>query len=283
MKRVRGGGGGDDDEGGFHHGGGSGEGTRRSHTHDSDEDSIDGETLMELADLEAADPIYGQAQSPQRERSALIRGQVIEIESVCREYCASKTSGDFEERFEKFLKAKLSYSLDDMISRLQDKMFVPITHPYSAVNEHINLLDLDSSTLRGVLNGMLDTFGKEEGAFLAVERIDGCLRMYSVVRERLVVRRDIAQFREQPGKVGLKLGVDGTLHFIEKLVQKERGEPSKENWVRVRDMADLLYKALDQFRADYDVFDESEDTILDVEDGISAAEAWLQMHFVVST
>lgn len=245
---------------------------------DDDVEAIDGETLMELADLEAPSPIRGTAQSPERERSKRLRSGAITVESVCREYNARRASPGFKERFDAFVQTRLAHELGDMVDRFLDRMFVPVTRPFTAVNEHLNLLDLDASKLRNLLNEILDNFGEEEGAFPAIERIDAALRLYRCVREQLVVRRDIATFREQAGKAGLPLGIDGTIHFIEKMLQQERGEVKPEQWQKVKHTVAQLYDALEEFRLDFDVFDESEETILDVEAAIEAGEQWLDVH-----
>lgn len=164
----------------------------------------------------------------------------------------------------------------EMLSRILDRMYTPfVEETYAALNEHMVLLDLDVNELRQQLTSLLDTYGAYEAIRSTVIACDDVLRQYTAVRDALGVRRNIAAFRAQKDHHGLKLGVDGTLEFVAKLVSKDRGAPSETNFRRVQQMYGHLYQCLEHFRLEFDVFDESRPTIEALEMALLRTSEWL--------
>ena len=248
---------------------------------------MDPEVMMEIADLESDKSVvpnrFHGNRSPAGGSSLaggidLLNMPPVQLESVCATYRPSKDTPGVREEVNRHLESCVTYGLPAMVCRLHERMLMPIVEPFPAVNEHINLLDLDIAQLRKAFLELLQKFGQEVCLHDVVLTIDRTLRIYTHVRERLLVRKNIAAFREQKDHFGLKQGVNGTLHFVHLLIKQERGAPSLENWNRVRVLVVALLECLSAFRLDYDVYDESLRTVLDIEQTVQDAHDWLVVH-----
>lgn len=242
------------------------------------EEELDEETQLELADLQSREPVKPKKKEEKKPHKEAAAFGPLYLESICQEYHPTRNTPGYETELQHFLDTVVTYGLAAMLDRFQERMFVPISKPFARVNEHINLLDLDASQLRKVLADMLELHGQEEAARPHVERTDAVLRTFTVVRERLLIRREIAAFCEQPGKCGLKPGLLGTVAAISAMTHKERGMPTTEQWEKVQRTLSLLVGCLDQFRYEFDIFDEACDTIVEVQTAINTAQQWLLIH-----
>lgn len=206
-------------------------------------------------------------------------GVKVYLESVSCLYDPHDDSEEFHEHLPEILQQRVTYGVTTMVDRLKDRMYTPfIDETYTALNEHIVLLDLDTQELRKTLSQLLQEFGNEEGLRAVAVSMDDVLRQYTHVRELLVVRRNIAAFRCQRDFGGLKLGIDGTLEFINKLVTRDRGAPTEVNYKRVLQMYQSLYQCFDDFRLEFDAFDVSRDAIEEIELGLVRTAEWLAIN-----
>jgi hypothetical protein len=199
------------------------------------------------------------------------------LESISATYHPTADTPGIETEVDRYLDTCVTYGLPAMVSRLQSRMLLPVVAPFEAVEKHITILCLDMDNLRTALSELLRRYGHEACIRDVVLTVDRTLRIFRHVRERLLVRKNIAAYREQKTK-RLPHGIDGSLRFVAKLIAHERGAPSAENWQRVRELVVVLIERLAEFRLEFDVFDESLRTVLDMEQCIQDAHDWLVVH-----
>jgi hypothetical protein len=242
--------------------------------------SLDAETMRELIDLGSDVPIAAPLRSHSLEAgmSEIPSLAPVMLESISSSYHPTKDTPGIQSEVNRYLETCVTYGLPAMVARLHERMLLPIVSPFEAVEKHITILSLDMDHLRTALSELMARYGQEACIRDVVLTVDRTLRIYRHVRERLLVRKNIAAFREQKDQKKLPHGVNGTLHFISLLIKHERGAPSVENWNRVRQLVVALIERLEDFRLEFDVYDESLRTVLDMEQTIQDAHDWLVVH-----
>jgi hypothetical protein len=241
-------------------------------------DEFDAQTLLELADLTSDDPMLWVDPSSPHTFFYPGRGQSFYVESIGCSYNPTQDTLGAEEKLKDYIAIAVPHGIPVLMERFSERMFAPILTPYRAVNEHLIFLDLDAKQLRECLSYIFSNFGDEECARAVISGIDFTLRLFAITKERIVIRRNIAAFREEREKCGLKLGLNDTLEYMHRLVVRERGIPSEANWRKVRKLFSALFAFLEEFREEFDVFDDSEATVVEVEDIMVRAEQWLEWH-----
>ncbi|ESL09126.1 hypothetical protein TRSC58_03160 [Trypanosoma rangeli SC58] len=198
------------------------------------------------------------------------------LESIGEKYTPVKNTPGIEAELEKYYDECLTYGFRATLQRLWQRLFLPIRKPYNSVNEHVVLLDLDVEQLRDCLKTTLHLYGEEVAVRDAVGELNYILCVYKRVREQLLIRLEIAAFCEQPNQSGLPLGVSGTIaRLSETLVSNI---PSPAHYDEVMETWKTMYQALCTFRLEFDVFDESEETILTMENALNRMCVWLKQH-----
>ncbi|KEG13945.1 hypothetical protein DQ04_00701030 [Trypanosoma grayi] len=198
------------------------------------------------------------------------------LESLGEKYTPLKNTPGVDEELQRYYAECLPYGLEAALQRLRQRLLLPIREPYEAVNEHMVLLDLDVERVRECLRNTLRLYGEEVAVRSAVEEMDYILRVYTRVREQLLIRLDIAAFREQPNQCGLPLGVNGTVDALDTLLPVRF--PSAATYTEAVGTWKGLFRALHTFRLDFDLFDESEETIVVVENALKKLYDWLQQN-----
>ncbi|RNC39422.1 hypothetical protein TcCL_NonESM11231, partial [Trypanosoma cruzi] len=200
----------------------------------------------------------------------------VYLESIGEKYKPVKNTAGMEADLQKYYAECLPYGFKATLQRLWERLFLPIREPYESVNEHLVLLDLDVERVRECLKNTLLLYGEEMALRGAVEELDYILRVYKFVREQLSIRLEIAAFREHPNQSGLPLGVNGTIDRINKLLGFNTSSAS--HYDEVLETWKTVFQALQTFRLEFDVFDESEETILMLEDALNKIYLWLQQN-----
>ncbi|RNF11211.1 uncharacterized protein Tco025E_06677 [Trypanosoma conorhini] len=198
------------------------------------------------------------------------------LESIGEKYKPVKATAGMEAELQKYYDECLPYGFRATLQRLWQRLFLPIREPYDSVKEHMVLLDLDVERLRDCLKSMLRMYGEEVAVRGAVEELDYILRVYKCVREQLLIRLEIAAFREQPNQCGFPLGVSGTIARMKELQSSNISSTTHHD--EVMEAWKTMYQALCTFRLEFDVFDESEETILTMESALNEMGVWLQQH-----
>ncbi|KAH9598710.1 hypothetical protein LSM04_000318 [Trypanosoma melophagium] len=80
--------------------------------------------------------------------------------------------------------------------------------------------------------------------------------------------------REQINRTGFPLGINGTVDTLDKFLFSDI--PSTATYAEALNMWRGLFQALQSFRLDFDVFDESEETIVAMEDALNKFYACLR-------
>ncbi|KAF8293149.1 hypothetical protein TcYC6_0110460 [Trypanosoma cruzi] len=220
--------------------------------------------LLELEDLQSDTPCD------------CTKSTEVYLESIGEKYKPVKNTAGMEADLQKYYAECLPYGFKATLQRLWERLFLPIREPYESVNEHLVLLDLDVERVRECLKNTLLLYGEEMALRGAVEELDYILRVYKCVREQLSIRLEIAAFREHPNQSGLPLGVNGTIDRINKLL--DFNTSSASHYDEVLETWKTLFQALQTFRLEFDVFDESEETILMLEDALNKIYLWLQQN-----
>jgi hypothetical protein len=224
---------------------------------------LDSDVELELADLMSDEPIL----------SSKI---VVEIPAVSRTLRADKDTPGFDAVLEARLAAIGAYGFYDVLKLFEQKMNIPLFGPFAALCRHINNLDLDASLIRKELLALLDAHGAEVKVAVVAERANSLLCHYTRAREVYLVRRDISEFREQRDQHGLRLGVNGSLKFVDDICRKRAaGKQRPEDVAKMEKLNHALQACLSQFRVDYDMFDDAYFTIEEMEVAMGRAQAWL--------
>ncbi|RNF06105.1 hypothetical protein TraAM80_04101 [Trypanosoma rangeli] len=198
------------------------------------------------------------------------------LESIGEKYTPVKNTPGIEAELEKYHDECLTYGFRATLQRLWQRFFLPIRGPYNSVNEHMVLLDLDVEKLRDCLKTTLHLYGEEVAVRDAVGELNYILCVYKHVREQLLIRLEIAAFCEQPNQSGLPLGVSGTIARLSEMLVSNI--PSPAHYDEVMETWKTMYQALCTFRLEFDVFDESEETILTMENALNRMCVWLKQH-----
>ncbi|ORC90283.1 uncharacterized protein TM35_000093330 [Trypanosoma theileri] len=218
--------------------------------------------MLELEDLQSDIPCMGTLNTEEF------------LQSIEETYKPMKNTPGIELELQRYYAECLPYGLEATLKRLQQRFTLPIKEPYDAVNEHIVLLDLDVERVRECLRNTLSLYGDEIAIWNVVREMDYIIRVYTYVREKLLIRLGIAAFREQTDRTGLSLGVNGTIDALDTFLFSD--SPSSAIYDKVVDMWKGFFNALQHFRLDFDVFDESEETIVAMEDALNKLYDWLR-------
>lgn len=227
------------------------------------DDDVDSDTELELADLESVTPVATHRVT-------------VELLSITRTINANADTPGFDKVLEQRLAKVGDHGFMELLAVFEQRMSVPLYGPHAALHRHISLLDIDANVIRATLAALLDEFPHEVKVVLVAQRADELLRQFVEVREVYVVRREIAEFREQKNQHGLSLGVNATLAFIADLQKRNQPRNAKPDSIaKAKKMVKNLSECLAKFRMDFDFFDDAYFTIDEIERAIVTAETWI--------
>ena len=205
----------------------------------------------------------------------------ITLQSISTDFQPRKNTHNYDKLEINPFVNSLDYNLQFKMQRFYERMHVPLRGPYSAIYEHINLLDLEAKLLKALLHKLLEKFGHEESLRPLVSDMDAMLRCLPGARAKFLIYREMAEYREQKGKGGLKLGINGTVHFIDQLTRRTRETPTREQLASVEKAANSLDSCIEDFRLQFDVYDESIEAIHEMERALQKADEWIGLHKLV--
>ena len=263
---------------------------RASPSTESSCDAEDIETAFELADLSSTSPLPAfLADHPPASSDA--KCTEWPLHSIFKTFSPTKYTTEKAEELEQYCVTCGSYGLNPLLDGFELRLDVPIFKPYAAVNEHLNLLDLDATALRKTLCELVERFGDERTAIPYVLRVDAALEKFTrKVRPSLLTRAEICAFCEQRGKCGLKHSMGATVsHLMEVCANApEKGgggaatSPpqstqvvSQHEYAHVVKEVAALRKCLEEFRVAFDVFEDAQRVIDDASKAIHAAQSWI--------
>ena len=221
----------------------------------------------ELTDLESAVPVHHSS----------VPCVCEELSSINRTLKCDKDTPGFDTILEARLMQVGDYGFPALLKRFEERMTVPIYGPFSALTRHINNLDLEAKTIRHELIRLIDDYPRELRIVIVAREADQLLAACSHAREVYQVRKEIAEFRELKDVCGLKLGVNGTIAFIDSMCREQ--DPTKAHGHDIAKVQKLLGQfelALKQFRIDYDVFDDAYFTIDEMTVAAERTHQWLE-------
>lgn len=205
-------------------------------------------------------------------------------------------------------------TVEDVLERFERHtlMAIEVLGPSPVLIRLRNELDEDSSDLKYVALHILNAFPRELKAAYLAQRIDNALNDYSSIREAVLVRIDMAKFREEfrldgtnstaapilgnpssltaafAKKKESNLNVDEALRTVERattecaLMRDPNAtfvtgvKRASETNAKIRDSIQFLQHFLKQFRENFDVFDDAGYLVEEVGNAIEKGTKFLQ-------
>ena len=234
---------------------------------EDDEDGDESDIEAEITDLASEVPISHTS----------IPCVCEELSSVNRTLRCDKDTPGFDKVLEERLMLVGDYGFTALLKQFEERMTVPMYGPFKALDRHINNLDLDAKAIRHEVVRLLEDHPRELRIAIVLKEADQLLTACAHAREVYSMRRDIAQFREQKDANGLRLGVNGSIEFIDSMAKQQ--DPMKAHGHDIAKVEKLLVQfetAIQQFRLEFDFFDDAYFTIEDMTRAADKAHKWLE-------